>query len=182
MTRKDQLDKLSKSQFILSKKRYFDNQKSNDKLRALQLWGRGESITDIAIELQKSRSTVYAWISKAEKSFSQKRSGSRLQVDRTQKSRILELYVLLKRPSIRKLREALKFHFHIEYSEPQLRRYLRQWGFDCFRPSPLYERIRSQAVTKILAETRSDEGSSRESDPKWIERFLPSSDANPPSE
>lgn len=153
------------------KKRFFENKKSEEKWKAVEAWKRGEGISSIASNLGRSRITIRRWLRDSDQKLARNSSRSRLKVDQLTKSRVLELYVLMKRPSIPRLKEALGFHFHIHFSEPQLRRLIKRWNFDCFRPSPLYDSLRKQTdtsdVSKILSGASSEKGSSRE----WLERF-----------
>lgn len=119
-------------------KRNFENKKSDKKTQALQLWRENRKVVEIAKSLQVTRATVYRWIEGLDKKLSEPDRRSRLSIDVATKSRILELYVLLKKPSMMRLSEALDSYFHIRLSPHQLSRYLKRWGWNCFSPSALF--------------------------------------------
>lgn len=122
-------------------KRDFENKKSDKKTLALQLWRENKKVAEIAKNLHVTRATVYRWVETADKKLSEPDRRSRLSIDVATKSRILELYVLLKKPSMTRLSEALDSYFHIRLSPHQLSRYLKRWGWDCFSPSALFDSV-----------------------------------------
>lgn len=117
-------------------------------MKAIQLWKEGLKVTEIASRLECSRGTVYRWIKNAGEKLS-KTYRARQTIDPITKSRVLELYILLKRPSMRVLSEKLAYYFHIHIKPHQLRRYLIAWGFYDFQPSPLFVNILSESVSSL---------------------------------
>ena len=138
MKQKDKLRNISRSQ---STTRDLSKPKSNIKLEALSRWKRGERIQRISTDLQISRETIYRWIKRSDEVLSKTLPKRTTAIDQTTKSRIWELYFLLKRPSMSALSQALQHHFSIEIPSFTLRRYLKKWGLGDYHPSALWEVI-----------------------------------------
>lgn len=172
MTQKmDQKIKVSKTNHKISKIRSFENKKSELKSLAIEAWKRGTSIAEIAKSLHRSRATIYNWIKDADQKLSQSRKRSRLQIDTLTKSRVLELYVLFQRPSCKDLSLALRLFFSIQLSPSQLRRYLKRWGYDVFRPSPFYKSLRRARNLRELLNSSRDASIDKGSALKWLASF-----------
>lgn len=167
----DQKTKVSKSFNKLAKIRSFENQKSELKSLAIEAWKRGTSIVEIAKSLNRSRATIYNWLKDADQKLAQSRKRSRLQVDTLTKSRVLELYVLFQRPSCKDLSLALRLFFSIQLSPSQLRRYLKRWGYDVFRPSPFYKGFRRARSLREILNSSHDASIDKGSALKWLANF-----------
>lgn len=166
-----------------SRKRIFDNQKTEAKVYALKSWKEGKKISEIARELNKTRSTIYNWLAKADQKLSKDSSRRRLHIDTQTKNRIIELYVLMKKPSIEKLRKALVYYFHIQLSTHQLRRYLSKWGMADYEPSALFDTFKNSSIELLAAaDSAYDETRQKESSPKSPEGFSPPFLSDLPSE
>lgn len=125
-------------------KRTLETDKSEQRLEALHRWKSGEKISFISRELSISRESLYRWIKESSVRLAARRKGSRKIIDELSRVRIIETYILLKRPSIELLRKMLNAHYHMIWSSSQLRRYLKVWGFGSYRPSSFFETIISQ--------------------------------------
>jgi transposase len=134
-------DKKRNKNFHRDKSRQLHQSKSNLKLEALARWKAGESITQISQELGISRDSIYRWSKAADAYLAKalpKRSSS---IDRETKDKILELYFLLKRPSMNELSQALKHHFSLQIPAFSLRRYIKKWGLFDYQPTRFFEII-----------------------------------------
>lgn len=136
------------SDFTLSKKAFYQKIKSKNKnsnslvkMEALALFLEGVPLSDIARRVSRSRGTVYRWVSAGAQSLAKNSSRKRIVIDEVTGSRIIELYVLLKRPSLRRLSEELKKIFYIEKSPAQLRYFIKRSKLDQFRPSTSFDSI-----------------------------------------
>lgn len=128
------------------KNRVFETKKVELKTEALKLWREGVKVSEIAEILGKSRDTIYRWIKEASDKLGGKTSRKRHLVDESTRNRIIELYILMRAPSMRVLSEALLNYFYIRLSPHQLRRLLKKWSLLEWSPSPAYESIRRQAM------------------------------------
>lgn len=163
--------KVSKVPKNIAKRRRFENTKSEEKSLAIEAWKRGTSMAEIAKNLKRSRATIYNWLRDADQKLSQSRKRSRLQIDTLTKSRVLELYVLFQRPSCKDLSLALRLFFSIQLSPSQLRRYLKRWGYDVFRPSPFYKSLRRARNLRELLNSSRDASIDKGSALEWLASF-----------
>ena len=132
---------LSNKVFFQKLKSKSDNSKSLQKMEAITLFLEGVPLSEIARKFSKSRGTIYRWVSSSARSLSKNSSRKRMVVDEITASRIIELYVLLKRPSLRKLSEELKKIFFIHKSQAQLRYFIKRSKLDLFKPSASFDSI-----------------------------------------
>jgi|GEM_PF-4583374 len=163
-------------------KRYFDNQKSEAKTEAIRRWKNGESVQKIAKDLLKSRPCIYRWIKEADQRLSKNSKRCRQSVDELTHDRIIESYILLKKPSMTKLSKALAYYFHIQLSASQLRRLLEKWNLKNYQPSPLYDRLRQDGRKALSFLNKADDNVyEKENSHRWLERYEGQVVVNPPS-
>lgn len=156
------------------KKREFDNNVSEQKASILSRWKSGESVTQIAKDSQVSRDTIYRWVKNIDIQASQKSTRKRNLIDESTRQRILECFFILKNPSIPHLKRTLDSYFHLLLSETQLRRLLKKWSLNQYRPSPFHDLlIREQFERAVSLKKVSDEGRVAEIAPEWVEDSLP---------
>lgn len=122
---------------IKNENRSFTSDRAEKKLLALHLWKSGSQVTEISARLMCSRETIYRWLKDVENRLGSRAKRSRSLVDRATQWKIIEAYILLAKPSAATLSDALKNLYHLNFSPSQLRRWLKKWGLDSFRPSPL---------------------------------------------
>lgn len=140
------------------KSRKLQQTKSNLKLEALARWKAGESITQISKDLNVSRDSIYRWSRTADKNLAKSLPKRSIAIDLDTKNRILELYFLLKRPSMSELSRQLKYHFSIEIPAFSLRRYLKKWGLFEYRPTRFFEIILlEQGWRRVASDSAADE-------------------------
>lgn len=118
------------------------------KILAIAMKKEGKSIASIAKELNKTRATIYSWLKLAPEKLSRNASRNRIMMDSFTASRIIELYVLLARPSVRELKERLSEIFAIKKTETQLRFFLKKRGLDQFKPSSAFFMIMNLKVAE----------------------------------
>lgn len=139
---------VSKYHFFMKKNRLFENKKSEEKILATSLWKGGASIQKIAHEIKRSRGTVYRWLRRVDEDLSKPKKRKRISFDRDTKNKILEIYILMKKPKIPQLQSVLNKLFHIQLTQPQLRRWIRKWNLDDYRPSVFFDiLIQERALT-----------------------------------
>ena len=144
---------------MVSRFREFEKEKTEQKIYAIALWKDGISIAQIAKEVGKSRDTIYRWVKKSDRDLSQNARRKRVLVDSVTKGKIIELYVILKRPSIQKLSESLRTYFAISLTPSQLRRYIKRWGMDEYRPSRLFNSLVLQQAAVLSPSKRAGDKS-----------------------
>ncbi len=124
------------------------NSKSNVRAEALRLWKSGWSISEIARNVQKSRETIYRWVKMSDQDLAKRKTRERKTLDQTTRFRILELMVLGRSPSMKKLAQQLDHFFHIQLTEVQLRYFLKKIDFYDYKPSAFYSVIQEISNSK----------------------------------
>lgn len=158
----------------MKKLRTFETEKIEEKIYALTLWRDGVPIVSLARELGRSRETIYRWIKESQVLLEKNKSRKRSSIDDSTKFKIIETFILLKRPSVRKLSIALEAIFFIRISPSQLRRSLARWGFQNYKPSAFFDLMVSNRARILDAPKISfDELPSQKISAKSFERFLP---------
>src|SRR4051812_5278001 len=104
-----------------SRLRNFGNTKAEMKALAILAWKGGMPIAEIARELGVSRPTVYRWMEKASHALAKNASRVHQKIDLQTKFRIVELFIVLKAPSLQKLQTHLLSLFHIRLTTAQIR-------------------------------------------------------------
>jgi len=123
------------------KKSFFETQDSAEKSQVIQAWRAGEKVSSIAKAVGKSRDTIYRWLGESEKSFNKKKGrGEKVWSDETF-AQVRELFVLLKAPSVRILKEKLKIYYSLSLSESQVRRLLQRLEIYDWKPSRQFDFI-----------------------------------------
>ena len=154
----------------MKNKREFENLKTEQKIYALSLWREGIPISDIAKDLKKSRETIYRWIHHSDQVLASGRKRSRQAIDHNSKNKIIEAFILLKRPSMRKLQSTLQNIYLLYFSPSQLRRALMKWGLYSYEPSQVFDSLmKFQVSQKLKPKTSSDEPHAVGSSPKSLE-------------
>ncbi|MBN8461686.1 MAG: helix-turn-helix domain-containing protein [Dechloromonas sp.] len=140
-----------------TKLREFEYSKTEAKIQATRLWKEGVPISQIAKDTQKSRETIYRWLKQIDHKLAKHSSRKRKSLDEQARFRLIEVFILLKRPKMPKLQKVLKSLYHIELSQPQLRRFLKKFGLSFYRPSAFYDHLlRQQFEISTSKEKRSD--------------------------
>ncbi len=150
------------------KSRQFETTKSEKKLNVISSWKSGKSISEIAKEHALSRPTIYRWLELADQKFACDSQRKRIVVDESVRFMIIEAFVLLGAPSMRRLSEALQNIYFIHLSPSQLRRYLQKWNLFEYKTSRVFKSLlRYQAQPKSDLKKKVDgtraEGSSHKS-------------------
>jgi len=119
------------------------NKKSDQKAGAISLWKSGKKITEIARQLNVSRHSVYRWIRLAEVQLKRKKRQSPAKLDIKLITMSIELSVLMRGPSIKKLSSALYSFFGVQIHPAKLRRILIDKSIYPYKPSSQYLSIES---------------------------------------
>jgi transposase len=158
---------VSELKIMSSQLREFRESKTELKVYVTHLWKAGTPISQIAKDTGKSRETIYRWIKQMDHRLSKSSSRRRQIVDEQTKFRILEMFILLKCPKMPRLKKTLNSLFHIQLSESQLRRLLKKWGMNSYKPSSFFDSIlRQQAESLISARRRLGKFASQENSEK----------------
>jgi len=130
-------------------KRDFEIIKSQRKLEALTRWRSRDPITAIAEDLKVTRDTIYRWIRESESRLSRRQPRTRKRIDGQTRYRIIELYILLQKPSLASLSKKLSELYHLKYSQAQLKYWLKLWEMAEFSPSPFFGEILADEFPKV---------------------------------
>lgn len=128
--------------------RKFETLKSEKKLLVLQRWKSGDRVSKIAEDLDISRDTVYRWLKTAENRLAKNANRKRQSVDQSTKNRIIEILVLLGKPSYKRLSEELDRYYGIQLEDYQCRYLIKKWGLDSYEPSSQFA-----SIQRLSAET-----------------------------
>ena len=132
-----------------------DTHKSRLKFKAIQAFESGASVSAIARQVGKSRLTIYRWLHGAHRTLSVRKGVSRKGIDLHSANRVIELYILLKKPSMQKLAQALADLFAIRLHPATLRRFLIKRGLSTWRPSPFFDLV---CQSRVSAGARENDG------------------------
>lgn len=122
-------------------KRNFETIKSDKKLEALSRWKQRQKITQIAEDLRVARDTIYRWVKDSENRLGKRAPRRKKQIDSQTRFRIIELYMLLRKPSLAVLSKKLEFFYHLRFSPAQLKYWLSQWDVHSISPTPFFDEI-----------------------------------------
>lgn len=125
-----------------------DTNKSREKFKAIQAFEMGTSVSEIARSLHKSRLTIYRWLHGAHAELSQRKKTPRKNIDGQSENKIIEVYILLKKPSMRKLNTVLHSVFGIKVHPAKLRRFLIKRGLWSWEPSAYFDLIHQSLASK----------------------------------
>jgi len=116
--------------------------KASDRLKSIRYWQDGMSITEISNTLKCTRQTIYRWLQSVDQRLSKNESRKREDFSVEDKNKIIEAYILCKRPSMRVLSEILLAVFGLKIPPTRLRRALRRWNLDSYRPSGTFDSLK----------------------------------------
>lgn len=152
--------------------RYFENKKVEPKAEVIRLWKEGEKVSEIAKKISVSRDTIYRWLEGVDKNLAAPTKRTRHLVDERTRFKIIELYILMRAPSMRVLSEELASVFAIRLSPSQLRRYLIKWKIFDYKCSQAFESIIRQKTLRQAPLRKSRGGRNDvEMNLKELERF-----------
>ena len=141
-------DKVSTKLNKLSyKKLKNETSKYRDRFRAIRAFESGETIAKISRDLKKSRLTIYRWLHSASDSLASRKTTKRETIDEQSGNRIIELYILYKKPSMKKLSQSLRESFGMKIHPAKLRRFLMKKNLWLWTPSLFFDSaLRSQVA------------------------------------
>lgn len=165
------------------KNRIFKIKKVDLKSQAIQAWKAGQKVSVIATDLQVSRETIYRWLEEFENRLSVKKARRKKDWDENLCHRLLELYVVLRAPSVRVLRAALYKHFQISLTATQVRGLLKRLELNRWKPSAQWEYLMKAQVQSEFS-LRKQLGTERETESlrKSLAHFLPPKREDPRDE
>jgi len=131
------------------KKIFFETDISALKSQVIHAWKSGKSVSEIAKEASKSRDTIYRWLGKSDKSLDEKHGRGEKVWSVETLDKVRELYVLLKAPSVRVLKEKLKLYYSLSLSESQARRLLQRLEIYEWKPSLQFDFIQRMEASVL---------------------------------
>jgi transposase-like protein len=150
----------------------FENSKSGLKSKAIELYRRGEKVSEIARQLQCTRETIYRWLRSSDKSLSATKPRSKKEWSPQVLHLVLEFYILLGAPSLRVLQVELLKSAQLQLSQAQLRLILKKRGVYEWEPSAHFNRLlREQVFQKAVEDTLAYKSSEKEIPPNALERL-----------
>ncbi len=116
-------------------------EKSKQRFQAIQLFENKVSIAQIAKDLGRSRLTIYRWLDRAHIRLSSREKRVSKKVEPSVENRIIEAFILFKRPSMKELSSLLETYYAIRLHPAKLRRFLITKNLFSWKPSALFESI-----------------------------------------